>query len=190
MSSVYIDIIIIILLIFGFLLGFKRGFTRQLVAVLGSIAILALSYFLKHPVAVFLSTHFPVIKYEELSILNYHIYDAIAFMICFMILSIILRILIKVTNIFERILKATIILGIPSKILGGLLGIIEKYIMIFLVLNCLSMPVFKLNINSSLSNYIMYKTPILSSMIKEKDTTYENLNELKKQYEDKLLNYE
>ena len=128
MRSIYIDLIIIIILSFGFLIGFKRGFTRQLVSILGIFGILILSYFFKRPVALFLANHFPIIKEETLKDINIFIYNTISFALIFFVLSIIFRILIKITNIFEKILKATIILSIPSKILGGILGLVENYI--------------------------------------------------------------
>ena len=64
---------------------------------------------------------------------------------------------------FESILKATIILGIPSKILGGLLGFIEYYIYIFVILLILNLPIFDLDLNNSfLVNFMLDKTPIIS----------------------------
>lgn len=179
MSSVYIDLILIIILVFGFLIGFKRGFTRQLVSLLGIFGILIISYLFKRPLSIFLANKFPIIKVNEFSDINILIYDGIAFILIFFIFSIIFRILVKLTNVFEKILKATIVLSIPSKILGGLLGLIENYILIFIVLTLLSLPIFNINIDSKLGNCIRYRTPFINNInIKKAD-----INKIKKKYQ-------
>ncbi len=43
------------------------------------------------------------------------------------ILTIILKVLTLATNIFEKLLKMTIILGIPSKLLGMVAGFVEGF---------------------------------------------------------------
>ena len=113
----FLDIIILIFLAFGALLGFKRGFTRQLVALVGLVVIIILSFLLKNPISVLLYNNLPFFNlggvFKDITILNILIYEAIAFLIVFSILSIVYKILIRITNIFEKILKATIILSIP-----------------------------------------------------------------------------
>jgi len=96
---------------------------------------------------------------------------------------IVLKLLMLLTSIFEKILTMTIILGIPSKILGGLLGIVQSIIIIFVALYIFNLPVFNFNINDSkLGKFIINKTPILSSIIDNSITVFDEFNDLKDEY--------
>ena len=68
------------------------------------------------------------------------------------------------SKIAEKILKATIILSIPSKILGFIVGLIENYIWVYLLLFVLTLPVINVKeiYESKLATGILEKTPILS----------------------------
>lgn len=157
-----ISIVIIILLIFGIIIGAKRGFTYQLIKMLGIFLVLFLSLLLKNKLALFLLNHFDFIEIDPaISIL---LYRGISFIILFFIFRLLLRLILKLSKNFEKILNATIILGIPSKILGAILGFIEYYIYIFIILVILNIPIFKLDFkDSSVANFILNKTPFISS---------------------------
>ena len=133
-----IDFIIILFILSGAIIGFKRGFTRQLVSLVSFFAIIILAFMFKNPVSIFLYEHLPFFKFggilKGVTVLNIALYELIAFLFMALILTIIFKILTIVTNIFEKILKMTIILSIPSKIAGAIVGIIENYIWIFIVL--------------------------------------------------------
>lgn len=184
-----VDIIILIILAFGALLGFKRGFTKQLVSLVGVFAIIILSFLLKNVVSVFLYNNLPFLNFggifKDVTVINILVYEIIAFFIIFMILTLIFRILLKVTTIFEKILKWTIILGIPSKILGAILGIIQNYIYVFIVLYLLVIPTadFKLLDNSKVANTILNKTPILTNVCDKTLDVFNQVKDLAKEYE-------
>lgn len=178
-----IDILLIIILLFGFVIGFKRGFTKQLVSFLGILIVLILSFILKNPISVFMYKYFPFFSFNGISSLNILFYEVLSFSLIFGILTVILRILIMITGIFEKVLKFTIILGIPSKILGGILGIIENYIIIFVILFFISMPIFDINLSDSkISNYMLNNTPILSNICENTIDTFNDFSKLKKEY--------
>lgn len=183
-----VDIIILIILGFGALIGFKRGFTRQLVSLVGIFAIIILSYLFKNPVSVFLYNNLPFFNFggifKDITVLNILIYEVIAFLAVFLLLTIIFRILLKLTKIFEKILNATIILGIPSKILGAILGIIQYIIYIFIVLYILSLPMFNFSVinKSKIANTILNKTPILNNICDETLEVFNGIIELKEEY--------
>lgn len=183
-----IDIIILIFLAFGAILGFKRGFTRQLLSLIGIFVIIVLSFILKNPISVLLYNNLPFFNlggiFKDITILNILIYEIIAFLIVFLILLFIFKILIKITNVFEKILKMTIILGIPSKILGAILGIIEGIIFTFIVMYILSLTVNDCVNNSKIGNFILDKTPILNKIADNTLSTYNEIIELKDEYED------
>ena len=178
--------IAIILIILGFgVLGAKRGVFKQLVTTLGFIIVVVLAFYLKNPLAEFLSLHLPFFEFNNAanaSSFNIMLYQAVAFIICVIILQGILNILIRVTGIFEKILKATIILGIPSKILGFLAGIIEGFVIVFLALFFLNQPSFKIDVvnDSKLSNKVLKKTPILSNISSSMVNTINDIYDLTK----------
>jgi len=184
-----VDIIILIFLAFGALLGFKRGFTRQLVSLVGIFVIIILSYLFKNPVSVFLYNNLPFFNFggifKDITVLNVLVYEVIAFFIVFFVLTIIFRILVKITNVFEKILNATIILGIPSKILGAVLGVVQNLIYTFIVLYILSLPTFNLDIikDSKVGNLILDKTPILNKIANKTLSVFNQVVELKEEYD-------
>ena len=184
-----VDIIILIILAFGALLGFKRGFTKQLVSLIGIFAIIILSFLFKNVVSVFLYNNLPFINFggifKDVTVINILVYEIIAFFIIFMLLTLVFRILLKVTTIFEKILKWTIILGIPSKILGAVLGIVQNYIYVFIVLYLLVIPTADYNFldESKVASTILNKTPILTNVCDKTLNVFNEIKSLAKEYE-------
>ncbi len=159
-----LSLIILIFIAMGVIIGAKRGFTYQLIKMIGTILIIIIAYLFKDMFAHFLANNLNFINLDKnISII---IYKFISFTLLFMILKFILILLLKVSKVFEHILNATIILGIPSKILGGVLGFIEYYIYAFIILLILCLPIFKIDINKSkVASYILKDTPVISKKI-------------------------
>ena len=179
-----IDAIIFLFLFLGVIVGFKKGVIKSLVSFVGTILVLFLSFTLKNPLSVFLYTYFPFFN-VGIIVVNILIYEGIAFLILFTILSSVLHIVIKISGIIEMLLKFTIILGIPSKILGAILGLLEMYSFIFAVLFVLA----QFNVQNSLitdskmANFILGKTPVVSTIV---ENTYLGVKEviaLNKEYQ-------
>lgn len=184
-----VDIIIILFILSGAVLGFKRGATKQLVYCVGLILVVILSFLLKNPVSVFLYEHLPFFKFggilKGVTVLNILLYEIIAFLIVLSILIIALKLILLATTIFEAILKATIVLGLPSKIIGALIGILENFIITFIVLYILLLPVFHIEAvqKSNLSSKILTSTPILSGMVDQSLKVVDEFTNLKEKYE-------
>lgn len=183
-----VDFLIIIFILFGFLIGWKNGVIKQLVSTVGLVLIFIFSYTLKNPLSSFFYDHLPFIKFkgffEGIIVLNILLYEVLAFVIIFSILFLIFRIVLRTSSKLEKILKATIILGLPSKILGGILGILENFVLAFIILFFLNLPVFNINTvnNSKFSNIILNKTTILSNVCNNTLLLYEEINNLKDEY--------
>lgn len=164
-----VDIIIVLALIMSFIIGFKRGFLRQVVALIGIIITYVLAYNFKGYLGNFFCQIFPFSKFsgniQGLTTLNIIIYELIAFIILFGLLFVVYEIIINVTKLFEKIIDASIILTIPSKLLGGLFSLLEGYLLVFLTIIILSIPLKTSGLidNSFLANKIVYSTPVLSS---------------------------
>ena len=204
-----IDIIIILFLILGAYIGFKQGFIKSLVSFLGILFVAIIAYFLKNPVSEFLMSFCPFFNFggiiKGVTVLNIAVYEIIAFLLVFSILMIALKVLLLATGILETILKFTIILGIPSKILGSIVGIIKHYVIIFFVLYFLSMPNFvdvEFIKNSNYREPILRNTPLLSNVaestlkvldefkgLSDKYTDTENSNEFNLETLDLFLKY-
>lgn len=178
-----VDILIIIFILLGVSIGFKQGFTKSLVDFAGIIIVIILAYLLKNPVSEALMNFGPFFKFEGIikgvTVLNIAVYEVIAFMLVFTVLMIVLRVLLLTTGILETILKFTIVLGIPSKILGAIVGALKNYIIVFFVLYLLSMPNFVDVDFVKKSNFrepILKNTPVLSKVA---DSSLKVLDEFK-----------
>lgn len=188
-----LNIGIIIFILFGAVLGFKRGFTKEIVKAAGFLLIVILAYLLKNPLSVLMYEHLPFLNIgilKGVEVLNIIVYEFLAFLIVLIILSIILKLVLMATSIFEKILTATIILGIPSKIAGALVGILHHYIVAFIVLTILSLPIFNIGIiqESTLRKKIVNDTPLLSGAVDKSMGVINEFMDLKKKYDDREVN--
>ena len=177
------DFLIIIFIALGAFVGAKQGFTKALVSFLGTIIVVVLAYFLKNPVSEFLMSFCPFFSFggiiKGVTVLNIAVYEVIAFIAVYFILMAILNALLFATGIFEKILKFTIVLGMPSAIFGAIIGAIKNYVIAFFVLYILSMPNFvdvDFVKNSSFRVPILSNTPLLSNVA---GTALEALDEFK-----------
>lgn len=185
-----LDSIIILFLLCGAVLGFKKGAIKSLVALVGTIALVVISYYLKNPVADILFDFCPFLKFSGswagLVTLNILLYESLAYILVFIVLSSVLSVLLKLSGIIEKILKATIILGIPSKIIGAVLGFIEAVVFSFIILFVL----IQFNITSefvnesSMANSILHKTPLIGTMVNDTYKAIKDIHNLQEKYKD------
>lgn len=188
-----VDIISLLVIIMYGVVGAHRGVFKQLVTTVGFIIVVVLAFYLKNPIAEFLSLHLPFFKFggsfANVTSLNIILYQLISFIIVIVILQAVLNVLIRITGVIEKILKFTIILGIPSKILGFLAGLLEGFVIVFLVLFFLKQPAFNLQIfnGSKLTNTILNSTPVLSQIAGNFVDTVNDLYELGNDYVEQKL---
>jgi len=182
-------VILLIILMFG-TVGLKRGFFKQTVMTLGTLLVFYLAYKFKDPLALLMSSVFPFFKFtgnfQGVSVLNVVLYQLLAFLIMLILFLIVLNILIKISGIIEKILKFTIVLGIPSKILGFIVGIIEGYVIVFVALFFLNQPAVNLEIinESKLMDKILDSTPLLSNVITDTNTAIKDIYSLSEKFID------
>lgn len=169
-----LDIIILGFLVLGFLAGFKRGIVKQGVLTFGTILVVILAFVFKNQLSIVLYQKFPFFTVgllENYSILNILLYELISFFILLSIFGLILAIIVKISGIVEKIVRATVILALPSKILGGILGIIEIYVFLYIVLFIVTLPIFTISSNkiiteSKLKDKILDNTILISKLSK------------------------
>ena len=180
-----VDVIIVLSLLFGAIVGFKKGAISTGVSFVGLVLAIVLSAILRRPVAEFMYEHLPFFDFggifKGVTVLNILLYEVIAFFLVFSILQIGVGLLSKVANIIEKALDFTIVLGIPSKIIGIFVGFIETYIYVFIVMYFLTLPMFNIGIvkDSKITNKILNNTPILTNTVGGTLNAFQSVYELK-----------
>lgn len=173
-----VDVIIILLLIVGGISGFKAGVIRKLADFVGLFAVIILAFYLKNYLSVIMYENLPFFNFfgliNGINALNILLYEVIAFLVIFTVLLVVLRVVLMLTGFIEKVLNATIIFSIPSKILGIFVGVIEMYVWIFIALVIATLPIFDSSFlnESKMSNYILDNTLVLSSVSEEITDTY------------------
>ncbi len=167
------DIGILLLFICFFIVGIKRGVILEAVNLIAIVLVFVLSFSLKGIVGNILCMLLPFSNFwgsiQGLSSLNILIYQLIAFLLVFVILLFIYEASIRISRFLQKIVNYTIILIIPSKILGGIVSLIKGYIILFAVFLILMIPIGNTKIfqDSKCISYMLYHTPILSSYSKD-----------------------
>lgn len=162
------DVGIILLLILFIILGIKKGVIKELVSLVGIIIVFILSWSLKGIIGNFLCIILPFFKFtgiiEGMSSLNILLYQAIAFIIVFSLLMGLYGLSLKLSRVIQKIVNMTIILWLPSKLLGGVVSFIKGYLVLFIVFVFLMIPLGKFSVfnESKTINYMLYETPVLS----------------------------
>lgn len=169
-----ISLLLIVLLLFGFLRGLKRGFILQTFHLVGFIiAFIAARMYYKG-----LADKLDVwIPYPELSSdtswalfvnnpsVETAFYNAIAFAIIFFAVKIILQIIASMLDFVSRIP----VLKQLNKLLGSILGFVEVYLVIFILLYIVALtPIDAIQerlANSSVATFMVESTPFLSKTI-------------------------
>ena len=168
-----VDVIIIALLILGGVAGFKAGVIKKLTDFIGMFVVIILAFYLKNYISVIMYENLPFFNFfgliNGIDALNILLYEVIAFLVIFIALLFVLKVVLMLTGLVEKILKATVILSIPSKLLGIVVGVIEMYVYLFLILVIVSLPIFDSSFlkDSKMNNLILNNTPVLSGVSKE-----------------------
>ena len=129
-----LDIIIILLLLASAITGFKRGVIKELVMLVGIVIVYIIAFSLKGILGLLLCKICPFFSFDGLPSLNIIMYQLIAFIIIASVLFGIYHFILKLTGIIQKVIDLSIILTLPSKILGLAVGFIEGYIILFMIL--------------------------------------------------------
>ena len=185
------DIVILIALALGAVAGFKAGVIKKTADFLGTFIIIILAFYLKNDLSVLMYENLPFFNFggfiKGIEVINVLLYEILAFIIVFIALLFILKVILLATGLIEKILKATVILSIPSKILGIVVGMIESYVYVFLVLVVFTLPIFKIPYirESSIGNFMLNNTPILSGISEEMIDIYGTVYEIVEEKDNK-----
>lgn len=185
-----VDIIILVILLLFVLKGWSEGFIKETVSFIGGFAVIVIAYLLKNPVSIFLYKTLPFFKFSGplsgISVLNIIVYELIAFLLVATILLTIYVLVLKVTRILEKIVKLTIILALPSKILGALVGFVEGVVVAFVILFVfMQFNMTRVHIQkSSYAETVLTKTPLLGKAIEPVYNSFKEIVEVSENYKD------
>lgn len=171
------SVIVILLIISSGVMGLKKGFLKESVVFIGTILVYIISFLLKDKIGLVLCKWFPFFSFDGLQTLNILVYQLIAFIFIATILFSIATIIFKLTGIIQKLVDITIILTLPSKIFGFIFGILEGYIVMFLILIILAIPLRNVELfkESTVVTKIMYNNPILSKTLGGVPKTIEDI---------------
>ena len=179
-----LDIVIVLVLIMSAIIGFKRGAIKEIVSLVGIIIVFILAFSLKGVLGNVLCKWLPFFNFagnlEGVTVLNILLYQLIAFLIIYSLLFSVYMIVVKISGIVQKIVHMTVILWLPSKVIGAVVAFITGYVMVFVVLLALLIPLKDTDIfkNSKFANYIVYDTPILASSSENISTSINEIYEL------------
>lgn len=194
-----IDIGILLIIFLGGIIGFREGAIKKGTSIIGLILVVTLSFMFKNKVSMFFYENLPFIRlwgvFKGIDVLNVLFYELVAFLSIFFVLSVVYRVLLMVTGLIEKILKATIILSIPSKIIGFFIGMVEYYVIVYIFLFIFTLPIIGINdvYKSSVATSILRNTPILSKYSKESLNIYYDIMDIvneRDKYSNEELNVE
>ena len=168
-----LDIIFILLLLMCAIIGFKRGAIKEIVSLVGLIVVFIVSFSLKGVLGNLLCKWLPFFDFagnlSGVSVLNILFYQLIAFIIIYSLLFGIYSLVVKLSGIIQKLVHATIILWLPSKVIGAVVAFITGYITLFAVLLVLLIPFSNSSffMESKIANFMIYDTPVLASSAKD-----------------------
>lgn len=185
-----LDVAIVLGLAMSATIGFKRGAIKEIVSLIGIIVVFIIAFSFKGVLGNVLCKWLPFFNFadnlEGVTVLNILLYQLIAFIIIYSLLFSIYMIVVKISGIVQKIVHMTIILWLPSKLIGAVVAFVTGYVMVFVVLLALLIPLKDTSVftESRLANFIVYKSPILASSSKNISTS---INEVYKLGEDLSL---
>lgn len=187
--ALVINIIIVVFVISEVFAGMKKGFFESSIRFVGFIASVIGAYLLKNPISVLLYTHMPFFEFGGLfkgvSALNIIVYELIAFVLVFIFLMILVKIACKVTGIIDRIMSMVFLLGIPNKILGGIVGFVQSLIFLYFVIFAVKVVgnLVGMEMRPSLADVVM-EVPILKDTFGDTLDSLDDITALATEYED------
>ena len=184
MSIGFVDLIIIILIFLGAIIGYKNGVIKELTKFLGLFIVIIIAFILKDKLMILMYENLPFFNFfgliRGLDAINILFYQLISFLVIFIALMFLLKVIVVITGLVEVLIKMTVFLSFPSKLLGALVGALEFYVYIFIVLFVLNMPILNLSyVNDSMfGNKILKETPVLSDLVDDTVSVYADIWEI------------
>lgn len=166
-----VDVFIVIFVLLGAIVGFKNGAIKEGTKFIGLFVAVMVAFIFKDRLMLFLCENLPFFDFfgliKGIGAINVLVYQVISFLIIFAACMFVIKILTLLTGFVEWVLKLTVVLSFPSKIIGIFVGALEYYVYVFIILFVLNMPVFNLTLvsESKFGLKMLENTPVLSSFV-------------------------
>lgn len=170
-----VTFLLLLFLLFGFLIGLRRGFVMQLMHLVGFFVsfIVAAIYFRKLSEQISLWIPYPDLQdgaswaiFLNSDPLESAFYNAVSFAIIFFAVKVLLQI---IASMLHRIAQLPF-LRFVNRWVGGILGFIEVYFILFIILYILALtPIATIQARidkSFLATFMIEYTPFLSKLVK------------------------
>ena len=186
----YVDIGILIFVALFTLIGIKRGVIKSALKTVGIVVIAIIAYSFKGYLASWLMSFMPFFNFiglfEGVKAINILFYEAVSFLLIFIILYCVLNIIVALGGIMDKLVRKTIILAIPDRILGGVVGFIEGTILSFVIVFVLSQLPNTQNIvfESRFGVTMLERTPVIRTVLSNSTLAAEEIYQLADQYKD------
>lgn len=163
-----LDIGIIMVLLMFVISGIKRGVIKEAVSFIAIILVFVLSFSLKGIVGNILCMLLPFLELDGFVTINILFYQLLAFILVFIIMLGIYNVSLRISKFLQKLVNMTIILIIPSRLLGGVVSFLKGYVIMFVIFLFLMIPLgnFEIFKESTCISYMLNKTPILSGYTK------------------------
>ena len=184
-----VDIIIVVFIFIGGVIGWHRGVIKEAFSAIGIIVCGIFAFLLKNPLSIVFYENLPFFKFggifKGVTVLNIALYELVAFLIVFSILMILWKVVLLISSLVQKIIDATIILGLPSKILGFFIGVVENYLIAFIVIYILVLPIFSVRevIDSEYAGFILNNTFVVSNIVDSNQEFIQEFTSLKEKYD-------
>lgn len=166
-------LIIIFLLISGWMNGLRRGFILQVIHLAGFIGSLIIAWFLYDDLAPYLAKVIPApgsgnstwMAFENILPFQTTFYNVIAFIIVLIVARLVIG---MIGRTLDGVAKLPILRSV-NKLFGGVLGLAETYLIVFLAIALFYfIPATQHYVqDSGLAMSVMEKTPYLSDTLKQ-----------------------
>lgn len=183
-----VNILVILILILGIYDGYKKGFLEGTIKFIGMILAFVIAYLFKNPLSVFMYKHLPFFKmsglFKGVSVINILIYELIAFLVLFIVIMVIIKIIFNITDIINKLISLVAIIGLPNKILGAILGLLETIIIVYF-LSCafrVTMSFKGIDVAPTLADDVI-NIPILKNTFGNTIDSLDEIASLAKKYE-------
>lgn len=165
-----VDYIILVILILSAVKGFRQGLIPSIVNFVGVFLVFLIAFYLKAPISSLLYQNLPFLSFggifKGVIGVNILFYEVIAYGLTIILLGIVFGILKKISIGIQKLLNLTILLNLPSKIIGALIGILEGILFSFILLYIGSVinTTTKYVNESKYSSIILNDIPIINSV--------------------------
>ena len=133
-----VDYIILVILLLFVLKGFRQGALPSLINFIGTFLIFIIAFYLKQPISTLMYENLPFFEFagffKGIIGVNILFYEVLSYGLTILILGIIFGIVKKISVVFNKLLNATIVLSIPNKLIGAIIGSLEGLLFTFILL--------------------------------------------------------